>query len=337
MLSASGLIYAEAHPSQRLPDWIAGHGRMFPYLGGVPRLVCPDNIKSGVRSPDFYEPDLNPTYQEMATHYGVAVLPTRVRKPKDKALVENAVLQVERWVLAPLRHQRFFSLAELNQAIRQRLAWLNDRPMAESGNSRRERFKQMERSALQPLPVQDFIYREVKTVRMHIDYHVTFHKHHYSVPHRYARQKVLLRSSAHTVDVYDPEENRRIACHTRCDEPSYYSTEKAHMPPNHRNYLEWSPGRFTRWAQQIGPQTAALIALVLQSRPYPQQAYRTCLGILNLSRRRENADLEAACALALRAKAYSYRTVKRFLDTLPQAQPTPENPHENIRGESYYA
>ncbi|HEB64113.1 MAG TPA: hypothetical protein ENJ02_01035 [Chloroflexi bacterium] len=207
----------------------------------------------------------------MAAHYGVAALPTRVRKPKDKALVENAVLQVERWVLAPLRHQRFFSLAELNQAIRQRLAWLNDRPMAESGHSRRERFEQMERNALQPLPAQDFIYREVKTVRMHIDYHVTFHKHHYSVPHRYARQKVLLRSSAHTVDVYDPEENRRIACHTRCDEPSYYSTEKAHMPPNHRNYLEWSPGRFTRWAQQIGPQTAALIALVLQSAPTPNR------------------------------------------------------------------
>lgn len=336
VLSASGLIYAEAHPSQRLPDWIAAHGRMFRYFGGVPRLVCPDNLKSGVRSPDFYEPDLNPTYQEMAAHYGVAVLPARVRKPKDKALVENAVLQVERWVLAPLRNQRFFSLAELNQAIRQQLEWLNDRPMSESGHSRRVRFERMERSALQPLPAQLFVYREVKTVRVHIDYHVTFHKHHYSVPHRYTRRKVLLRASAHTVEVYDPEENRRIACHARCDGPGY-STEKAHMPPNHRSYLEWSPERFTRWAQQIGPQTAALIALVLQSRPHPQQAYRACLGILNLSRRREAADLEAACALALQAKAYTYRTVKCFLDAQPQAQSLPAEPHANVRGEAYYA
>ncbi len=273
----------------------------------------------------------------MAAHYGVAALPTRVRKPKDKALVENAVLQVERWVLAPLRHQRFFSLAELNQAIRQRLAWLNDRPMAESGHSRRERFEQMERSALQPLPAQDFIYREVKTVRMHIDYHVTFHKHHYSVPHRYARQKVLLRSSAHTVDVYDPEENRRIACHTRCDEPSYFYRKGPHAPQ--------SP-------QLSGVVAGALHPLGTANRPADRRPDCACLaipplpptgpphlpgGILNLSRRRENADLEAACALALQAKAYSYRTVKRFLDTLPQAQPTPEDPHDNIRGESYYA
>ena len=237
VLGASGLIYAEAHNSQSLPNWIRAHVRMFDFFGGAPKIVRPDNLKAGVSKPNYYEPDLNPTYHEMAVHYGVAVIPTRVAKPKDKGLVENAVLQVERWVLAPLRKQRFFSLHDLNQALRERLAWLNGRKRTDKGLSRRTLFEKQEKAALQPLPAYPFDYLEVKQAKVHIDYHITFKKHHYSVPHSYTRQPVLIRASERLVEIY--HQNQRIACHVRCDRPGY-STEKTHLPANHRWYLESS-------------------------------------------------------------------------------------------------
>lgn len=286
-----------------------------------------------------YEPDINPTYHEMAEHYGTAVIPTRVRKPKDKALVENAVLQVERWILAALRDRRFFSLHELNQAIRERLQWLNDRQRSDHGRSRRAMFEASEKQRLQPLPEQPFVYLEIKQVKVHIDYHVTFKKHHYSVPHPYTRQKVLIRASEHLVEVYSSE-NKRIACHVRVDGFGY-STEKTHMPANHRWYLEWSPERFCRWAQQLGPHTEALITAKLQSRKHPEQVYRSCLGILRLADDHTTADLEAACQLALEAGALSCRAVKNLLltkkNTLETGSQDPSVTHEHVRGESYYS
>jgi transposase len=337
VLSASGLIYAEAHDSQALPNWIRAHVRMFAFFGGVPRIIRPDNLKAGVSKANFYEPDLNPTYHELAVHYGTAVIPARVAKPKDKASGENAVQQVERWALAPLRKQRFFSVQDLNQAIRSRLSWLNDRHLMGQTQSRRELFEQIERQALQPLPDYPFEFLEVKQAKVHLDYHVSFKKHHYSVPHHYTRQTVLVRASERLVEIYCSE--KRIACHLRCDHAGY-STKKEHMPANHRWYLEWSPERFTQWASQIGPQAETLIREVLASRRHPEQAYRACLGILKLADTSGKKRLEAACGLALASNAISYKAVKRLLETKKDVLEASSQPepiaHEHIRGQNYY-
>jgi transposase len=337
VLSASGLIYAEAHGSQSLPNWIRAHVRMFEFFGGVPRILRPDNLKAGVTRPNFYEPDINPTYHELSVHYGTAVIPARVAEPRDKASGENAVQQVERWVLAPLRKQRFFSVDELNQAMRPNLAWLNNRQLTGQTHSRRELFEQIERQALQPLPEYRFDYLEVKQAKVHLDYHVSFKKHQYSVPHQYSRKTVLIRASERLVEVYDGQ--KRIACHARNDRPGY-STEKEHMPANHRWIHEWSPERFARWACQIGPQTEMLIQTVLASRRHPEQGYRACLGILKLADTTSPQLLEAACGLALESDAISYKAVKRILETKKDALEASSQPeliaHEHIRGQNYY-
>jgi len=337
VLGASGLIYAEAHASQALPNWVRAHVRMFEFFGGVPRIIRPDNLKAGVSKANFYEPDLNPTYHELAVHYGSAVVPTRVAKPKDKALGENAVLQVERWVLAPLRKQRFFSIHELNQAMQTQLAWLNDRQLTGRTQSRRELFEQIEKQALQPLPAHPFEYLEVKHAKVHLDYHVSFKKHFYSVPHQYTRKTVLIRASERLVEIYSDQ--KRIACHVRCDH-SGYSTEKEHLPANHRWYLDWSPERFTHWASQVGPQTESLIRKALISRRHPEQAYRSCLGILKLANTFGKDRLEAACAVALKTDVVSYKAIKRILETKKDALEARSQPepiaHEHIRGQNYY-
>lgn len=338
VLGASGLIYAEAHWSQSLPNWTRAHVRMFDFFGGVPKIVVPDNLKTGVTKACFYDPDLNPTYHEMAVHYGIAVLPTRVRKPRDKALVENAVQQAERWILAVLRNQQFFSLYELNQAIRKQLNWLNNRPRSDSDLSRQELFLKMEKQALCPLPEHPFEYLEVKQAKVHIDYHVTFKKHHYSVPHPYIQHTVLIRAAEHLLTIY--HDNQRIAHHVRQDGYGY-STKADHMPPNHRWYLEWSPERFRRWARQIGSHTEEVIARVLLSRQHPQQAYRACLGILKFAEGYSPEKLEQACQQAQEAEVYSYRAIKRLMtaktDTLKEDSRHQAISHEHVRGDSYYS
>lgn len=337
VMAASGLIYAEAHESQSLPNWIRAHVRMFKFFGGVPRIVRPDNLKAGVTKPNFYEPDLNPTYHELAVHYGTAVIPARVAKPQDKPVGENAVLQVTRWVLAVLRHQRYFSVHDLNQDIQMQLAWLNGRELSQQPHSRQELFDRYEKPALQPLPDYPFDYLEIKQAKVHIDYHIKFGKHHYSVPHTYTRQTVLIRASERMVEIY--AQHKRIACHLRCNHAGY-STKKEHMPANHRWYLEWSPERFRRWARQIGPQTEHLILAVLESRPHPQQGYRACLGILKLADTHSRELLEAACGLTLEHGGASYKAVKRILETKKDvlAARIPSEPvaHEHIRGQNYY-
>lgn len=337
VLGASGLIYAEAHTDQSKSNWVRGHVRMFEFFGGVPRILRPDNLGSGVSKADFYEPDLNPTYHEMAVHYGTAVIPTRVKKPRDKALGENAVQQVGRWLLAPLRKMRFFSVDELNQALRPRRDWLNNRLLTGQTQSRRELFEEIEKAALLPLPDYPFEYLEVKQVKVHLDYHVSFERHHYSVPHQYIRKSVLIRASERLVEIY--ADQKRIACHKRCRHRGY-STQKEHMPANHRWYLEWSPERFITWGRQIGPQTEAFIQATLASRRHPEQAYRSCLGILKLADSASPQLLEAACGLALAHDALSYKAVKRLLETKRDALEASSSPepvaHEHIRGQNYY-
>jgi len=338
VIGASGLIYAEAHWKQSLAHWTQAHVRMFNFFGGVPEIIVPDNLKAGVTSPCNYEPDTNPTYHELAEHYGVAVVPARARKPRDKGLGENAVQQVERWVLAPLRNQKFFGLHELNQAMRELLKRLNNRKRSDNGYSRQELFEELDKPELRPLPERPFEYTEVKYAKVHIDYHVTYKKHHYSVPYTYCRKKVLIRAGEYVVEVY--YQQRRIACHPRIDKYGY-STLKEHMPENHRWYLEWSPDRFVKWAGKYGKNTQTLISLVLGSRKHPQQAFRSCLGILNLGKTHGAEHLELACDLALKTETYSYKAVKHILknkmDVLNEAisQKEPLS-HKHVRGKNYY-
>jgi transposase len=343
VLGASGYIYCEAHRSQSLPNWVRAHVRMFEFFSGVPEIIRPDNLKAGVKKACFYEPDINPTYHELAQHYHMAVIPTRVAKPKDKGLGENAVQQVERWVLAPLRKERFFSLHELNQALWKRLKWLNERPLSHQSDSRRSLFESVEKEALKPLPTYPFQYVEVKRAKVNIDYHVTFKHHHYSVPHTYARQPVEIRASEKLVEIFPlgrKAPTDRIACHVRCDHQPGYSTQAVHMPDNHRWKLDWSPERFASWARKIGPQTEALIRKLLSSRRHPEQSYRACLGVLNLAKKHHPKALEAACQLALDHDLISYRAVKNLLttkkDMLEMGEKVQPQSHEHIRGQTYY-
>ena len=340
VLGASNYSYVEAHWTQELPNWINAHVQMFNFLGGVPEIVVPDNLKSGVKHPCRYEPDLNPTYQDLAQHYGVAVIPTRVRKPKDKAKVEVGVQVVERWILARLCNRTFFSLADLNQAIRELLDKLNRRPMEHLGRSRREFFEMLDEPALKSLPELPYEFATWKKARVSIDYHIAFEKHYYSVPHTLIHEEVYVRATQTTIEIFF--KNRRVASHRRVNSPGRHSTLSEHMPPAHQKYLEWSPERFVRWAETIGPQTAQLVQTLLGSRNHPQQAYRSCLGLLRLAKRYGEERLEAACRRALPAGIHSYKGVKNILDAkLDQVEP--EEPstvvptaHENIRGQSYY-
>lgn len=343
VLGASGYIYCEAHRSQSLPNWIRAHVRMFEFFGGVPRIMRPDNLKAGVKKPCFYEPDINPTYHELAQHYNVAVIPTRVAKPKDKGLGENAVEQVERWVIAPLRKQRFFSAYDLNLAMMKRLEWLNERQLSNQPHSRKTLFETSEKAALQPLPTYAFTVLEVKQAKVHIDYHVTFNHHFYSVPYTYARQQVEIRASETMVEIFpqgkkDPKD--RIACHVRCDHQPGYSTQSAHMPHNHRWIHEWSPERFQSWASKFGPQTEAFIRKLLASRGHPEQGYKACLGVLNLAQKHSPETLELACQLALANDVISYKAVKYLLttkkDMLVSEDKVEPQSHEHIRGQVYY-
>jgi transposase len=339
-LGASNYTYAEAQRSQSLPNWIGGHVRAFAFLGGVPEVVVPDNLKAGVTSPDRYEPDLNPSYQEFARHYGVAVVPARVRKPRDKAKVEVSVQVVERWILARLRKRTFFSLAELNQAIRELLFEINRREMKHLGQSRLELFAELDQPRLAPLPVQPYEFAVWKKARVHIDYHVAFEKHQYSVPYTLSGQEVDLRATEKTVEIFYLR--KRVASHPRSTAKGRYSTHSVHMPPEHQFYSQWSPERFLRWAEKIGAQTAELISRALDARRHPEQAYRTCLGILGLAKHYSPERLEAACLRANGAGIRSYKGVSNILkNQLDQVKLEPESdqtlpPHENIRGENYY-
>jgi len=342
VLGASSYTFAEATWTQALPDWIGSHVRALRFFGGAAELLVPDNLRSGVSRPDRYEPDVNPTYHEFASHYDMAVLPARVRKPRDKAKVEVAVQVVERWILAALRRRTFFSLAELNAAIAGLLERLNARPFRKLPGSRRTLFEQLDRPALRPLPGNPYVFAEWKKVRVHIDYHVEVDGHYYSVPHALVRRELEVRLTAGTVEcIY---RGQRVASHPRSAMKGRHTTAPEHMPEKHRQMGEWTPERFARWAEKIGPATAALITTVLASRRHPQQSYRSCLGILRLTKSYGDGRLEAAARRALAIGSHSYRSIASILEhRLDEQAPSPEQlelaapiEHDNIRGGEYF-
>lgn len=341
VLGASNYTYAEATWTQTLPDWVASHQRAFAFIGGVPETVVGDNLKSGVTRPHRYEPDLNPTYAEFAAHYGTTLLPTRVAKPRDKAKVEVGVQVVERWVLARLRHQTFFSLDELNRAIAELLVQLNERPFKKLPGCRRELYEQLDRPALAPLPARAYVFATWKKARVNIDYHIEFERHYYSVPCQLVRAEVEVRATAQTLEIL--HRGRRVASHRRSYQPGGYTTVAAHMPRPHREYAEWTPRRLVEWASHTGPATAQLVGDILARRRHPQQGFRSCLGILRLGKTHGEVHLEAACRRALHIDAASYKSIESILKHRLDEQPLPEPvqptralDHDNVRGPDYY-
>jgi len=341
VLGASNYTYAEATWTQSLPDWIASHGRAFAFFGGVPKLVVPDNLKAGVKKPSFYEPEINPTYLDLVNHYGTVVIPARVRRPKDKAKVETGVQIVERWILARLRNRQFFSLQQLNHAIAELLADLNNKPFQKLPGSRKSAFESMDRPALNPLPSQPYQFAEWKKATVNVDYHIEVHRHYYSVPHALIKKKIDVRITNNTIECF--YKSKRVASHIRSHHKGRHSTVKEHMPKSHQKWAEWTPQRFVRWAAKIGPHTQSLIENVLNSRAHPQQGFRSCLGILRLAKGYGNDRLEAACRRAVAIGGTSYRSVesilKHNLDQKPLPDQSSKNPpieHINIRGARYY-
>ncbi|MBU0985505.1 MAG: IS21 family transposase [candidate division Zixibacteria bacterium] len=343
VLGASSYLYCEATWSQGLPDWIASHIRAFEFFGGVPEVLVPDNLKSGVTSPHLYEPDLNPTYQDMAVHYGVAVVPARVRRPQDKAKAESGVQVAERWILARLRNRTFFSLAGLNQAIGELLTKLNLQPFQKLDGCRRSMFEAVDAAALKPLAACRYQYAEWKKVRVHIDYHVQVDKHYYSVPYQLVKEELDVRLTAETIELF--RKNKRVASHVRSRKKGGFTTLSEHMPASHRHYAKWTPERLVRWAEETGGQTGGVITAILAGRPVPQQGFRACLGIMSLGKSYGKERLEAACARALALGTTSYKSIQSILKTGLDSQPLADQTakqmalpidHDNIRGPGYY-
>lgn len=341
VLGVSNYTYVEACWTQKLPEWLMAHVRALAYYGGVPALVVCDNLRSGVTSAHRYEPEAHRSYEDLAEHYGCAVLPARVRKPKDKAKVEKGVQDVERRILAPLRHRTFFSLHELNEAIKWLLLQYNAKPFQKLEGSRQSLFEQLDQPALRPLPAQPYEYAEWKKARVNIDYHVAILDNFYSVPYQLVNETLDVRITDTAVECF--HKNKRVASHLRLMRRGHYATHKAHMPRSHQDYAEWTPERLVQWAAKTGPQTAEAVESILRARPHPQQGFRACLGLMRLCKEYGGERLEAACARALATKTVSFKSIesilKRHLDQRPLPQKAPEIPpleHENIRGPEYY-
>lgn len=342
VLGASNYTYAEATWSQTLPDWLGSHVRMLDYFGGCPALLVPDNLKSAISRACRYDPDVNASYQQFAAHYEVAVLPARPRKPRDKPKVEVAVQIVERWILARLRKHTFFSLAELNRCIRALLEELNRKPFKRLPGSRREAFENIDRPALRPLPVHPYEYVAIKTVRVNIDYHVEYEHHHYSVPHELVGEELECHAGERLVRIYF--KGRQIASHARSYRPGM-TTVAAHMPVRHQKQQSWTPGRLKQWAQDIGPNVFVWVRDRIDEREHPEQAYRVCLGLLNLSRQYPVERLDAACRIANQNAMSRIKQIRSILssnrDQLPEQLALgsdgelPQD-HENIRGPHHY-
>jgi transposase len=339
---ASHYLYAEAMRSQQLFDWIEAHVHAFEFFGGVPAITVPDNLKSAVSRACRYEPELNPTYQDMALHYGTAVLPARPVRPRDKAKVETGVQVIEREVLAPLRHREFFALAEMNGAIRERLVAVNGRPFQKLKVSRKDLFEELDKPALKPLPAQRYEYAEFKKVRVNIDYHVDVHGHYYSVPYELKGEQLDARVTARVIELL--RRGRRVASHPRDDRAGRHTTDPAHMPKAHREYLEWTPSRIIAWAGKIGPDCALAVESLVASRQHPEQGYRAALGIIRLSKGYGDSRLNAACRRAVALDVCAFRSIKSILQTgkdqeAVEALPAgaPAVPHANVRGAGYYA
>jgi transposase len=341
VLGASNYTYSEATRTQALQDWIMAHIRAFEFIGGVPEIVVPDNTKTGITKACRYEPDINPTYHALASHYGTAVIPARVRAPKDKAKVEKGVQLVERWILAALRNRTFTSLAELNGAIKTLLERLNARPFQKLEGSRKSLFETLEKPALSPLPETPYLFAEWRYARVGIDYHIDVEGHFYSVPYALVKKKVEARYTATTVEIFF--KGNRVASHLRSYRKGKHTTTPEHMPSSHRRYAEWTPQRILRWAAGIGPETEKYVAALMENRPHPEQGFRAALGIVRLAKQYGNERSESACKRASAFRIYSYRGVSSILATgadkkgnKREAPAGPEILHDNIRGPGYY-
>jgi len=343
VLGASNYTFAEATLTQRSADFIASHTRAVEFFGGVSAVIVPDQLRTGVSAPCRYEPLVQRTYTDWARHYGTAIVPARPAKPRDKAKVEVAVQVAERWILARLRDEIFFTLDALNDRIADLRTDLNARPMkGYAGASRRALFERFDQPALQPLPRDRYVHADWRHARVNIDYHVEVDHHYYSVPYAFSQTAVEVRVTATTVDIL--LRGARMWLHVRSFAAGHHTTIADHMPKAHRAHLEWSPSRLIAWGATIGPQTAALVQALLESRPHPEQGYRSCLGILRLAKRHGPARLDAACARAIVVGARSYRHVesilKHGLDRVPlegaPAPPPVRLMHANVRGPAYY-
>jgi len=342
VLGASSYTYAEATRDQQMAAWLGAHIHAFEYFGGVPRLLIPDNTRTGVSRACRYDPDLNPTYQEMATHYGVGVVPARPYRPRDKAKVEVGVQVAQRWIVAVLRHRTFFRLEDLNQTIRELLERLNHRPFRKREGSRASLFAAVEKNTLRPLPAERFDLSQWSRARVNIDYHIAFDANLYSVPYNLVHELVEVRATPTTVEIF--HKGQRVASHVRGRGREQVFTHKEHRPKSHQAHLEWTPSRMVNWAEKIGPHTARLCERILSEKPHPEMGYRSCLGIIRLASQYSAARLEAAAHRALETGACRYKSVKSILETSLDQQPLtsepsslpPAPPHDNIRGAEYF-
>jgi transposase len=341
VLGASNYTYAEATRGQTLREWIDAHCRAFRFFGGCTELVVPDNAKVGVKSPSYYEPDLNRTYQSLAEHYGVAIAPARIRKAQDKASVEKAVQQVERDVLARLRHVKFFSLADLNAEIRRLVARHNEQPFQKLDGSRRSYYVEIDRPALKPLPATRFVFAEWKRQTLPSDYHVEVEGHYYSAPYRLRRLKLDVTYTDRTVEIF--YKGQRVASHARSRVRGGKTTVLSHMPAHHRHWAERSPERYMEQARRLGEATGAFVAGLFERAKHPQLAYKSSEGVLRLAREYGTERLETACRRALRLRAFRYRHLESTLENGLEEMSLPEeNPHAavvehaNLRGAGYY-
>jgi transposase len=342
VLGASNYTYAEVTRSQTVPDWVMSHVRALEYFRGVPAAIVPDQLKSGVTRSSRYEPGIQRTYDELAQHYDTVIFPARPLSPKDKAKVEVGVQIAQRWILARMRNQRFFSLDEMNDRIVELLEDLNTRTMRHYRASRRDLFEKLERAALKSLPTTRFVYGEWKKARVHIDYHVVFDDHFYSAPYQLVGEEVWVRATTLTIEIFN-DANQRIGSHLRSYKPGRHTTSDEHRSVLHQKHAEWTPERIVSWAKTIGANTALLVEKILTERKHPEHGYRSCLGIIRLDKKYGRERLDAACARALAVNGRSYTHVESILRNgldraaLPKSdEPTKSIDHENVRGPDYY-
>lgn len=340
VMGASNYTFAEATKDQKIESWISSHIRCFEYFNAVPAVLVPDNLKSGVKHACFYDPEINPTYQALASHYDTIVLPARAYKPKDKAKVEGGVLHIQRRILAALRNQTFFSLRSLNAAIKELLKKLNHTPFQKLDGTRQQWFDEIDRPAMKPMPDNPFEMATWKNATVHIDYHIEVDKHFYSVPYKYIGKHVSVRITKSTVEVF--LNNERIASHGKDNQQNAPTTLPEHMPSSHKFLSEWNPERFIKWGKKIGPFTGQIIEQVLASKPHPEQGFRSSLGILRLAKSYSEHRLERACERAHAFGIYQYGKIKSILENrldehpLPKQETDQPTDHVNVRGQDYY-
>lgn len=340
VLGASNKIYVEAFADQTLPSWISAHVHAYGFYGGVPPLTVPDNTKTAVVKCSRYEPLLHRTYQEMAEHYGTTIIPARPHRPRDKAKVETAVQIAQRQILAALRDLNFFSIGELNQAIRPLLDQINAQPFQKLEGSRNQWFESLDKPQLKALPSQPYVLAIWTEATVNIDYHVVVDHHYYSAPCGLLHQRLQVRLSDTTVELF--HKTQRVAAHARSFRRGAFTTVEEHRPKSHQRYLEWTPGRITEWARKIGRHCALAVENVMAARPHPEQGFRSCMGIIRLAKAHGDARLEAACARALRFQTVSYRSIESILETRLDQQPLEPDPpfqtpaHDNVRGQAYF-